>query len=313
MAAKKRAPSPPSPADEFIVNTIFPKRELHLIGGAAHSGKTSLLLHIMDNWRAGRKVFGYESYPTDKLCYVSCVHTIRACRKALAKTDLGNIPTVSLFSKNKAKNFDEMWDLVRREAPETEVIFLDGISRISGGISGLDNGQVGDFLINLISAMEPLGLTIIATGRCAKPRESRSTIRTIDRFLGATAWTEISSTFIAIEQRNPNRSTDDRRVITVMPKDAPCSVLHYRFNSAGRLTEVASDMDADSADAIDVLTTVLTAHEAGHVFQTSDLLDIGRDMGILSRSTMMKYLALLLKQGKLSDGGHGKYILPRLQ
>lgn len=219
---------------------------------------------------------------------------------------------ISLVDTVCAKNFKNVHDLARDIVPDLEVIFLDGILYIAGN-SGMDNVVVGDFLSSMIREMKQHKVTVIASGRCAKPKDNRSTIRSIDRFLGATAWTELSSTFIAIEPKAPTQPRNDRRIVTVMPKRSAAFNLHYRFSDEGKLMEVSEDSGADSPERLQDIANVIEVHVPGTRIATSELLEIGRDLGIAARSSMMNYISVLVRQGRLLDGGHGWYITPTVQ
>jgi hypothetical protein len=306
------APAPLIRQHPFIVDVLFPRHELHIIGGPAHAGKTMLLFHIMENWSQSLNVFGYPSHPA-KFCYVSCNHSLSACQEAAKCAGISTpVPMVSLVDLACKKNFDSVHDLAYTAVKDVEVIFLDGILYIAGN-SGLDNAAVGEFLSGMIREMKQREITVVATGRCAKPKDNKSSVRSIDRFLGATAWTELSSTFIAIEPKTPNQPRNDRRVVTVMPKRAPTFTLAYRFSGEGKLSEVSDEAGADSPERLEEIATAIDARGPGQRIATAELLDIGKDYGVIARSSMMNYVSVLLRQGRLQDGGHGWYMTPSVQ
>jgi len=311
----KSSPEPlpaPLPSPSFIVDTILPSQQLHIIGGPAHAGKTSLSFRMMGDWQSQLNVFGYKSNPVP-FCYVSCVSSIESCREVANRMGIRNLNMISAVDEGGVKNFDDVYSLAAREVPNVQVIFLDGILRIAES-SGLDNKVVGDFLSQLLRKLKEYKVTLIATGRCAKPKESRSTIRSIDRFLGATAWTEFASTFIAIEPSRPNKPKDDLRIVTVMPKNSPAFTLNYRFTQEGQLVEVPEDFASNSPDRIQLIAEMLSgAWEPGDEITTAEILDLGQAIGILARASMMRYIQVLVHRGELLDAGHGKYRVPAIQ
>lgn len=300
---------PANPPSRYIVDTLFPQHRLHIIGGPAHAGKTMLLFHLMESWASGHPIFGYPSHPAP-FCYVATNHALTDCQDAYRCSGATvRVPMVSLVDMGGPKNFRRVYEEAERAVPGVEVIFLDGILYICGS-AGMDNATVGDFLSDTLREMRDRSITVIATGRCAKPKaEARNSIRSIDRLLGATAWTEFGSTFIAIEPKNTSARCD-RRVITVMPKRAASFNLHYRFSGEGKLVEVSEDTSADSPDRLQEIASIVTVRDPGEEFTTAELLDIGREIGIISRSSMMGYLQILVRQGVLADGGHGRYVVP---
>jgi len=298
----------------FIVDTLFARHELHLIGGPSHAGKTMLLFHIMEQWSQHLNVFGYPSHPAP-FCYVSCNHSMNSCQEAARCAGISSsirIPMVSLIDNACKKNFDNVYDLACSVEPDVEVIFLDGILYIAGS-SGMDNVVIGDFLSGMIRDMKQKQITVIATSRCAKPKDNRSAIRSIDRLLGATAWTELSDTFIAIEPKAPNNPRSDRRTVTVMPKRAAAFTLSYRFSGEGKLCEISEDGSADSPERLDEIAILIEVRGPGQRISTADLLEMGRELGVVARSSMMNYITVLMRQGRLLDGGHGWYVTPTVQ
>jgi hypothetical protein len=313
MTAKRAKANPAQnmPSPSFIVDTILPSQQLHIIGGPAHAGKTTLVFRIMDDWRAGLNVFGFKANPVP-FCYVSCVSSIESCQDVASRMGISGIDMISAVDEGNVKCFDDVYTLAIKKVPDLQVIFLDSILRIADS-SGLDNKIVGDFLSGLLRKLKEYKVTVVATGRCAKPKENRSTVRSIDRFLGATAWTEFASTFVAIEPKRPNSPHDDRRVVTVMPKNAAAITLQYRFTSDGKLVEVSEDMAADSADRVQSLKEMIDAYGQGGEIHTSELLELGGAIGIVARSSMMRYIAIMVRRGELIDAGHGKYQIPMVQ
>lgn len=317
------APSPPKPppVSDFIVDTIFPKHELILMGGPAQSGKTTLVFQIIADWSAGLNVFGYQSHAAP-FCYVSCNQSLSSCRTSMHRAGLDGGPAVPILSmidrngsdENKKLTFEDVCASVRDYRSATEVIFLDGILRLCPG-SPNDNSIVSEFLSQVIRTLQRFKLTLIATGRSAKPKEATNGSRSIDKFLGATAWTEYAETFIAIDNARSRDPRDTRRLVTVMPKQSQAVSFQYRFSHAGRLVEVPAE--ADSPEPLEQLRGHLWE---GREFKTSELLELAEEVGI-SRATFYRYLKMLLTQGHLEplkekDGRaikEGYYIVPYVQ
>jgi len=302
------------PPSKFIVDTIFPAHELHIIGGPAHGGKTTLLYQMADDLHAGRNIFGYVSH-YEPFCFISCMHSGSACRNSIAKLD-APFPWYSFVDNaftgeevdKKIDKIKQVCDVAMRLVPDVRIIFLDGLMRLFDG-SITDNSSVGKFLSFLIRTLQERDLSMIATGRAAKPKEASNGFRSIDRFLGCTAWTELSSTFMAIEPVRNASPLDPRRTVTLMPKYAAASFHHFKFSGDGRLIEAITGDDGTTPERIDVFANVISVHEGGERISTSTLLEIGKELDI-PKSTIKRYLGVMLKQGRLKDAGHGWYRIP---
>ena len=312
--SKQKSSTPkPDPISRFVVDTILPANRLHLIGGPAHSGKSTLMFRIIADWTANLKVFGYESHPAP-FCFVTCNSNVDDCLQIAGRTglDTSKLNVISTIDHDGIKNYADVVYQARQLEPKVKVIFLDGIFGISES-SGLDNKVVREFLTTLLRQLRETDTTLIATGRCAKPKENRSTMRSIDRFLGATVWTELAHTYIAIEQRSLNKPKDDRRVVSVMPKNTAPFNLSYRFTDTGNLVEVSEDPAADSANRVQSLSDMISGYSDGEELTTADLLELCSTLGVVARSTMMKYIAVLVHRGELEDAGYGRYRRPTIQ
>lgn len=289
---------PPKPS-LYIVDPIFPKHELVVIGGPAQSGKTSLIFQIITEWSNRRKVFGFESHPAP-YCFVSCNQSLAAARSVLARSG-GNpyMPMVSMIDSNggqrsaKKLTFEEVCSAARSVDSDVEVIFLDGILSLCPG-SLIDNSGVSEFLAHTIHMLQNYGLTLIAAGRSAKPKEATNGSRNIDKFLGATAWTEYAETFIAIDNPKSKDPRDTHRTVTIMSKRAKAEVFQYRFSDVGNLIEVPTENDAP--EPIEAFKTVCST--PGDEYRSSELIDIAEAVG-MSRPAFYRHLKLMLSQGFL--------------
>lgn len=293
---------------EFIVDTIFPKRELHIIGGPAHGGKTTLLYQIMYDLSNGYNIFGYPSQPVPS-CLISCVHSANACRQIMEQMGI-SFPLYSFVDnafegETQDKKIDKMQqvcDAAMSLVPNVEMIFLDGIMRLFDG-SITDNSGVGKFLSHVVRKLQEYNLTSLATGRAAKPKEATNGFRSIDRFLGATAWTEYSSTFIAIESESGAGIADLRRKVTLQPKRAPVSFHHFKFGPEGRLIEATTD--DPQPERIELLLQILEFNR-DREWTRAELIEEGKNNEI-PVATCDRYIKVLVKQNRLRKTSYGHY------
>src|ERR1700733_12152336 len=100
--------------DDYIVETIFPRREIHIIGGSSHSGKTTLLFHIINLWSRREAIFGHESFPLP-FCYVSAVHSIDLARATAKRVGVPDgTPILSTVDEEQASTFEDLIALSNR-------------------------------------------------------------------------------------------------------------------------------------------------------------------------------------------------------
>ncbi len=294
--------------EDYIVDTIFPRREIHIVGGSSHSGKTTLLFHMINLWSRQEAVFGHQSYSLP-FCYVSAVHSLDLARATARRVGVpADTPILSTVDVDQASNFEELIALARRRVDDLQVIFLDGIHTFCKG-SIVEYEPVATFLRDSIRLLKSTGITVIASGRCTKNRESYRASNPCDRFMGSTAWSEFTSTFIAVDPRHPEDPRDRGRRILVMPKNAPGEMWDFEFGQNGTLVESASDTNSPvfvkfKLETFDTL--VFVGHDPGEQISSKDMKEFAECSEISDR-TLYRHLSNLIAQGKLTKSKWGFY------
>lgn len=314
--------TPPPPTDapvlpennDYLVETIFPRREIHIVGGSSHSGKTTLLFHIINLWSRQEAVFGHKSYPLP-FCYVSAVHSIDLARSAARRVGVPpETPIISTVDVDEASKFEDLIALACRRVDDLQVIFLDGIHTFCKG-SIVEYEPVATFLRGAIRLLKHTGITVIASGRCTKNRESYRASNPCDRFMGSTAWSEFTSTFIAVDPRRPEDPRDRGRRILVMPKNAAGEMWDFEFGPNGTLIESGSDTNSlvfvkFKLETFDAL--VFAGHNPGEEMTSKDMKEFAECSEISDR-TLYRHLSNLIAQGKLTKSKWGFYQIPLTQ
>jgi AAA domain len=298
--------TPSDPKSDYIVDQLFRRGAISLIGGATYAGKTTLMFQIIRDWMAGSLVFGKESHPAP-CCYVTTIHTTQHARDVMARVG-AEVQVLSTLSSAAPRSFETVCQDAIAEVPDIEVIFLDGIHPICAGNSN-DPGVVTSTLAEISRLLGRYNLTLVASGCSSKPKDHYSSSR--DRFAGAYSWLQGSSAFVSIDFTNPDNPADVRRIITVHSKSGLADRLHYKFNPQGILVPMVGS-DSDPFQRYEEFDTVLFSHEPGTVLSRDDIVEIGELFG-LSESTVKRRLLELLDEGKIGKPKWGHYMIERSQ
>jgi len=309
--SKQPAPKPPDnesftePAD-FIVDRLFRRGAISLIGGPTYVGKTTLLFQIIRDWMAGRPVFGHESHPAS-CCYMSTIHTAQHAKDVMNRVG-AEVEVLSTTSSVSPRTFESICQEAIHAVPKLNVLFLDGIQPICTKNQN-DPSAVADTISEINRALFQYNLTLVASGCSSKPKDHYASSR--DRFAGAYSWLQGSSTFVSIDYVNPDNPSDARRTITIQSKSGLADRLHYKFSTQGILIPVLNG-STDPLLRFEDFDAVLFSNEPGAVLTTQDIVDVGEVLG-LSRSTVNRRLIDLIDAGLVSKAKWGSYRIGRVQ
>lgn len=291
----------------YIVERLFRRNQISFVTGPVYSGKTTLMLQILDNYIHGRNVMGRESHPEPTI-FVSTITPADECIQLAQRIGAADIEILSVFGNREKPTFKSIVELALRTVPGLSIMFLDGVHRLSLGNMN-DPCVASDSMSEIYSYLRQYDLTLVASGCSSKPKEQYSTGR--DRFAGAFSWMQSSSCYVFIDYINSKKSKRDhhKREITLHPKDGAPETATYYFNSDGRL----EPHDGTSLDVFRFRNfdeQLRYMGEGGELMETGQLYEIGSVSG-LPESTIDRHLADLVDVGTLEHPMHGRYRLRR--
>jgi len=322
----KPAPSSTNPLDTtdpkelkrrakyYAIYPILKHDEISIIGGPSRVGKTTLAMTIIMEWQNNPYTFGCPNFPKP-FCFVSrsaSESTLRMVSRRVGLAD-EDFPIVS-FSSTRPPDIADLFKHVLKAHPDTRVVFMDGLQHFLPGGQVNDSFSVGNFMAALRAEMKRHRMTVVGIGRCSKPQENRTALRTVDRFFGSTVWTEGIATFIGMERLSTLES-DPRRVITVDSNERQLYTETRSFCESGRLVMLANVDDDNQTRRIQVpaqFEDSITAFPPGEDITLSDLLQMAEMLNISERSCY-RHLTNLCDRGVLVKSGRGVYRVPREQ
>ena len=288
--------------DDFLVDSIFRKYEIHLIFGPISEECTMLALSIAAEWSAGRPVFGSPSHPAP-FVYVACEATAPVLRGLMADMHLdpSQIPSTSLVGRTRPDehNVETALAHARQVDPQVRVLFLDGmLSLCTGRVN--DYKESAKFLRDTVALCQRERVTIIGCVSTSKSKDGAGYLSTRDRMHGSTAWSSSSQTKILIEPNYPRNDTDITRTVSLMAPARRVIKFQYELSDTEGLILTGDGPMRASMDgwlAVQPNDTEITTQQ---FIQVAQGFDIGH-------ATVERWLRQQLELGTLTKVKHGVY------
>ncbi len=280
----------------YLVDQIFPTKEIHIIAGASGVGKTTWAFQFLDEWSQGIPVFGYKSNPCP-MVYVSCDRSEQSVGITLDRVGVPHPKFVDArgVSKHGDKAFEEVLYTCRTLEPNVRLIFIEAFSLLVPQVSFKDSYRTtGQFLSELSQTLSREDLTVIGTAHSPKQRENDQIIDPRQMVLGTVAWGGFVETIIAIRRVKPKNPEDMRRQILLLPRNAREESFDFDFDVRGRFTKVLPTT---------TFGTLNERLESAFGFDAnitkSELVEMGRQIGITAERTVELWITQAVDEGRL--------------
>jgi RecA-family ATPase len=287
-----------APIPEYLIDKILRSREPHLISGPADSGKTTLLLQILDDWRNSRPIFTHDSHPVP-YCVVACDRPLMSLRDTMRRMalDYESIPHFSMIDQTRPVGEDfsihDVLTFARRHAPNASALFIDGLSALCPG-KIIDARDVRRFLQETSKLCQEKNVTILGTVPSPKSRDGEGYSSPQDRILGSGAWASHVSTKYVLDL------SEDKITLHILPKNFPKEKVELMFSEAGLLVPWVESLKSSELDAW------LATLDKGAVFNTDMALMVGGELS-LSRRAVFYWLKQQVSLGTILKIDRGEY------
>lgn len=300
-----------NPKDQYVIEGLFPRREVHILSGPSGAGKTRWWFQIIDMWQRGEDLFGRKSYP-DPYLFVSCDRSMESLGITLEGLGLrGRIgPMVSLVDEDRGFGVAELMldelnlDGDSFEAVLTEdvrVVFIDAIDKMVPKGRTNDYQVVSDFLIGLTRLCQRYNLTVIGTRHTTKVREGNKILSPREKMLGSVAWAGFCSTVAVLEPVDEEDEGNRGRKLSIFPRNAAPEVHMYAMDDKGRVVE----KDIVDSAALDVF---ILSYGSGDIVAFQAFKDWGNKVGVPER-TLKRWLKDKVGMGLLRRMARGVYVV----
>lgn len=217
---------------EFLIDTILPANEVHLLAGPTGAGKTRWLLKTLkDKWERGKPVLGYKSHPV-QWCYVAADRSMESVNRTFTAIGLNpkEINIIPAWGKNKL-TLPQILD--RIEASKARMAVIEAFQSFS---DSMDKQSVKGFL-NSVQTQADKGLTIIGVCESPKMKPYEKYENPRQRVSGVASWGHFSDTIMLVEpHNNPETRADSGRILHVCPRNGPMKVYLGGFSSDGTIS-----------------------------------------------------------------------------
>lgn len=283
-----------SPA--FLIDKILPTRTINLISGPSGTGKSTLMLQMLEDWRNGREVFGYKSFPAD-FHIVSCDRPASHLSRTMQRLGLSpkDFPHFSVVDRIRDRerhgefSLDELVANARRSSTKLRLLAIDGLAALCPN-KVIDHSGVAQFLTNASRLCEQHDFTILGTVYASKtpgatPRES---------ILGCTAWSAYTESKIIIE------ASAARRTVHLCTSNLPD--MQFEMIQDSKTGEFVDGLASMSEE----LDRWLATCEPGALVTSRQVFEISEHLEI-SKRTAERWINGQLSLGTLVKVDRGEY------
>lgn len=240
----------------YIIDPIFPTRELHIIAGASGSGKSTLMAQIADQLLKGEEVFGYVPNSITGIAYLAFDRSVKGMGRTFERSLQGSETPFPFYSTIDSPEFDkpEHRDPVgavkrlKELHPEVDVLIVDGLGIAFRGDSAKLN-EVATFIHSLVRTLSTMKseLTIFAIHHMAKTKKGNEYAQARAKLHGSVAWAATAETIILVEPESEEDPENPNRILSICPRNAPEKRYTYCFDEYGRLIRGAKKEDPANA------------------------------------------------------------------
>jgi hypothetical protein len=218
------------PQSGFLVESILPSQEIHLMAGPSGSGKTRWLFDTLLQWHAGLPVLGFESNPVPWV-YVSADRSLASVNRTLEAMRIPreSIPLVSAWSEHL--ELGGIFDKIKKSGAKLAVVesfgsFVDPPATAN---------CVKQFLGRVDRFMQETETTFLGVVESPKLKPSEKYENPRQRISGVATWGHYAETIFLLEPHDAATPADPFRILNVCPRNGPGMTLELCFDKEGHL------------------------------------------------------------------------------
>lgn len=225
---------------EFLVEALnepgyegwFPKGEVSLVGGSSGTGKTSLMIPVLEKMRLGQEVFGHVTKPREYgiLLHDRSKKAMRRTAKALKLTEDVLARVTRLSSEQQRREPHEILESAIQKNPGAEAWLIEGLDLWIPRINELDSvSRVMDELQRVAIRYD---VALIATVGSPKQKKGEGYSLHRDSLLGSSALGRKAETVMLMELHNPEDPNSVRRC-TILSRCGKAERLFFEWQLGG--------------------------------------------------------------------------------
>lgn len=294
-------------ARKYLIDRIFPTREVHLLAGPSGSGKTTWLLQTLQKWHKSEPIFDQPSHPSDFI-YIACDRSLDTTLETMSRLGIpeNSFPIMSLVDQDIPATIESILNAVRTANPTVKLLVIDGFATLLPGGDIIRPMSVANFLRHVTRLCKRFDLTIIGIVHTAKTKEGEGYAKPRERISGTTAWAAFCETVVLIEPVKADDPNDRQRKLYLLPRNHAESTHDYILDSHGCF--VPYNLQTDVAYV--QLDLWLRKQTAGDQFITYTIHEYAETMKIAQR-TAERWLSDRTTSGQVERLKKGVYRKPR--
>ena len=285
---------------EYLIEGMFPTKQVHLIGGPSGAGKSTLMFQMYSAILGGKPFLGKATHPA-RWAYVSGDRPARSVEETQQRVGV-EFPIFSLVDHDlvgESPGSVILPKLTKFYSYRPELIYIDGFTSLCPGGEINNYSIVAKWLASLQRYCIKHEVTIIGACHTTKTKEDSKFLNPRQRIAGSVAWAAFAETVLVIE---PVEGKEHQRSIMVLPRNKKDELVMVEFDKNGILLPVEESKDSeDTADL--VMEAVLGAPG---VYEYQALLGLAENRGI-SRRSLDRWLARMVEAGKMGREKKGMY------
>ena len=292
--------------EKYIIDTILPAGEVHLIGGASGAGKTTWLLHWLRDWSEGKPVLGFRSYPVP-FVYVSFDRGTLTLDRTLRRMRMAdwNFPAYDIAKLGLPK--PDLFNIVNR-FPEAQLFVIEGFQGCLDDAPRGTSQNKADMLwsMQVRKKITGLGKTILGVTHSPKMKQGESYVSSRSRFLGTQSLLASTGTLITFDNPKDVRDattpvrTDDREILIEGPNFASIT-LNYTRDANGKFVKY----DEQTTEGILNLDCWIIT-QTGVILSTGAIKAYGVKIGMSERS-VERWISEREREGTLEKVDKGRF------
>ncbi|HWG97178.1 MAG TPA: AAA family ATPase [Nitrospira sp.] len=226
---------------EYLVDSILPTQEMHLLGGPSGSGKSTFLFKFLQSWSRGEPQWNYPSHPVPYL-YVSLDRSSKGVVRTLRRMgiDISTIPYFAGFDDPTLVTIDDVLGAALRFKPDARLFVVEGIAGKVPKNKINDYGEVAAFVSHIGRWCRQFNATVIGTMHAAKTKANEQYDNPRQRILGSVAWGAFTETIIGLEPIDAKDPECRLRRLYLLPRNAPEQTFDMEWQG-GHLVPATAD------------------------------------------------------------------------
>jgi hypothetical protein len=225
------------PADEFLVEDMFPTKRVHLIAGPVGAGKTTYIYQLA---RTALDESDFMEHRTPhrggRIVYVAADRTRREANATLRRMGaLDLIPRIKWIFANEIRQkgvIPFLETLIEQNCKEGDTVIVEPFQfflRDDKNKAGDPNSymDVSHWICKVKDAVEKQGVTLFGSVHPPKAKKGEGYASVRDKLIGTSAWTAFTSTTVYIEPTDPDDVTSPYRTIHVLVRDGKNFTMEY--------------------------------------------------------------------------------------